>query len=69
MGNDPWLISVEGDGLGAMIEGIVEGTEEEMEGVTEGVLSMLGIGDDDIFHAIYTDRVTTETSRRAWPRL
>ena len=49
MGNGPWLINVKGDGVGAT----VEVREEEMEGVTEGVLSMLGIGADDIFYAIY----------------
>jgi hypothetical protein len=59
MGNGPWLINVKGDGVGAT----VEGKEEEMEGVTEAVLSMLGIGGDDIF---LCDILLPESSRRAF---
>ena len=41
----------------------MEGKEEEMEGVMEGVLSMLGIGGDDIF---LCDILLPESSRRAF---
>ena len=41
----------------------MEGKEEEMEGVTEAVLSMLGIGGDDIFSC---DILLPESSRRAF---
>jgi hypothetical protein len=57
MGNGPWLINVKGDGVGAT----VEGKEEEVEGVKEAVLSMLGIGGDDIFLCDITARVITES--------
>ena len=59
MGNGPWLINVKGDGVGAT----VEGKEEEMEGVKEAVLSMLGIGGDDIF---LCDILLPKSSRRAF---
>ena len=44
----------------------MEVREEEMEGVTEGVLSMLGIGGDDIFFMRYT---TARVIMESFPRL